>query len=930
MGQCGGARPGPATAGSWTVRGSSTSLFALAALGVLLASHSSITALLETYLYYSQSVYVLVGLLVLPAGRAVFTISSPRASADGALAAKQALGSAQDDGSEAGPAGRDGACGSSGRGASAGGRHGLRGGGRRLILGVRAPRISIQLTPLPRVTFEFEHSSRRGRGREPHAPAAPRWLQHAAAAAPHFDAASAEPLPSPSLRGGCGARQGSPWPAAAPSAGSSAGGCGGSASASASASAAAAAEIEAAGGVVVDGRELCGVVAAPCEATASLGTDDLPADCGAAVAAAVSETHLLQFGAMLGERSCREALARAEAAGPVGSGAGSLYGAPDTDAFFSPWDPVVQESAPGLLYWGWRRPLRRGLFMYMTRSVFLGVTPAELRAFMMDDACRVRWDRSMAALHPAMRSSRGARAPQRETDVLFASVRFPKPLASRSYTYARRAWARACDGGAYIVSRACAPPGGAGPAPRGVGVGDYSSGAVIRAPAPALLGGRAGPAAEVLMIYFEDSHVRAGFANLGIKKGLWPMLQRTDRALRSYLRNGGVVDCDCGGGGDGARDGAPATPRGRGVDADAGTGGGAGGKKGAGGAPASWLRAMAAALRALASAAGAMWEAHARVALLLPRMELRLLRWIVARVPISAPGLGSSLAPRRLAAGPAQQPAAAAPAPAPAPRLARVSSHPLPDCGAAGPRLQVRIAAPAPAAAAAAAPAAAPAAPVSCGGLARVGSHPLTLEDLRGLELPESPDGCDGPTATASLPPLPRRSGAGAGAGAPRPPPPASAAALRRARSLGAAEAAQCGGLLLSEEWPVARYTAAAAMADCGSRYGARASTQQQQQQQQQRPLPAAYAASCPAGSCAGSDASGPAASVGAHSCGSCGARAPAPRRRVKGRMVVRVIQAAGARVAQRLLSSADGAPQQQGQQQQQQQQQEQEQPCGA
>jgi hypothetical protein len=36
------------------------------------------------------------------------------------------------------------------------------------------------------------------------------------------------------------------------------------------------------------------------------------------------------------------------------------------------------------------------------------------------------------------------------------------------------------------------------------------------------------------MVYFEDSHVRASLANLGIKKGLWPLVQRTEKALRVY------------------------------------------------------------------------------------------------------------------------------------------------------------------------------------------------------------------------------------------------------------------------------------------------------------------------------------------------------------------------------------------------------------
>jgi hypothetical protein len=233
----------------------------------------------------------------------------------------------------------------------------------------------------------------------------------------------------------------------------------------------------------------------------------------------------------------------------------------------------------------------------MTRSVFLDATPAELRAFMMDDAYRVVWDNAVNVLRPlavedagsarnsssggsssssssnaaveAMAAATAARisaagdnsssstpsgddsAAQQaagtlphELAFLQAMVHFPKPMASRSYVYARRVWPRPSDGGCYCLSRGCAPPPGAAPLPplpgRAVAVEDYSSGCVIRAPTAALLprGGCADvparPAAEVFMVYFEDAHVRAGLANLGIKKGLWPMVQRTDKALRVY------------------------------------------------------------------------------------------------------------------------------------------------------------------------------------------------------------------------------------------------------------------------------------------------------------------------------------------------------------------------------------------------------------
>lgn len=930
----------PATS-TWYRGNSNSVMVALAALGVLLASHTSLLALLESYMHYSQSMYVLVGLLVLPAGRAVFTISSPRASSAGAKPelTDDPASAAHTTPGTAGNGEHDpsSACSSS----SVGSINSQQGHGhrrRRIIPGVRAPRVSIQLTPLPRVILEFEHGGGRRR-RSSDASRPQRWQAGGHPRQLDADALGELPeaLPSPSLRSalqrqaswggqrGCGEQQ-------AGSAGSYTCGPFG---------AAAAREIEAAGGVVVDGRELCGVIAAPCEATACLGTDDLPADCGPAVAASVSETHLLQFGAMLGEGSCREALARAEAAGPVGSSAASLYGSPDTDGFYGPWEPVVQETAPGLLYWGWRRPLRKGLYMYMTRSVFLGVTPAEMRAFMMDDACRLQWDRSMTALGPALRSLRGVCAPQRETDVLYAAVKFPKPLAQRSYVYARRIWARPSDGGCYVIARGCAPPAGAAAPPRGVAVTDYSSGAVIRAPAAALLGGHAGSASEVLMIYFEDSHVRAGFANLGIKKGLWPMLQRTDRAVRSYLRNGGTVGLDGGAS-------VPATPHcgsaagGAAASCGDAAGGGASGSRWrfSSSTGASWLRAVAQSLRALAAAAGALWEAHARVASLLPRMELRVLRWLLGRVPYysgssssSGPGGGALLRgttgarlpplPPAIAGGRARSAGGRPAQPQPSPRLHRVNSHPLVDDSPSSsalnqqqqqqaaasvrsatpstPRLQVRINTP---------EQQVQRQPSLGSPLVRVGSFPLALDDEFEADddhMPETPQASVNSCSAATAPPGRRATLQRLGS-SPLPPPGPSghrAASAQQPPQL-LRRTCSCGSETqpaLSEDWPVARYVAAAAFetrSAAGSSSGRGGRSHSSAAAAAPRP---AYAASCPAGSYAGSDASGPVSSVGGRSCGRCHARG-STRRRAKGRLVVRLIQTAGARVANRLTSS--------------------------
>eukprot|EP00775_Hariotina_reticulata_P006722 gene6722-6941_t len=293
------------------------------------------------------------------------------------------------------------------------------------------------------------------------------------------------------------------------------------------------------------------------EATGSLGLSSL-LNGREHIDEVVNEAHLLQVGSMLGEASSRAALLTGEAGGPVNHPT-SFYGSADTDAFLSPWEPLITEGSSSVLYWAWRRPLRKGLFMYMTRSVFLEASPAELRAFMNDDAYRVVWDNAMAVLqpladvqqgsgsHPGTRNASieamaaavayranaavgggrpaaGNEVLPHETAVMQAQVQFPKPMASRSYIYTRRVWPRPSDGGCYCLSKSCTFPNPPPLAGRSVGVEDYCSGCVIKTPSLDLLPASfAGSAAEVLMVYFEDSHVRPGLANMGIRKGLWPL-----------------------------------------------------------------------------------------------------------------------------------------------------------------------------------------------------------------------------------------------------------------------------------------------------------------------------------------------------------------------------------------------------------------------
>ncbi|KAJ9510517.1 hypothetical protein QJQ45_015986 [Haematococcus lacustris] len=304
----------------------------------------------------------------------------------------------------------------------------------------------------------------------------------------------------------------------------------------------------------------------------------------------VTSTHLLQFGALLGESSAELALSQSGMSGAVGHSQDSLLGSTDDVAGWEKgWEAVAAEACPrtGLHYWAWRRYLRKGLYVYRTRTVYEGCTPAQLVSFQLDGSYKSVWDDKCAVitvLHPPtqttaadqvnretkplkkpsqpstalcdanlqasctaqqQRDGRGvacaALYSQAELEAaclgrscfLYARSRFPAPMAQREYVYARRVWAKQDDGGAYIVSRATAHPALPAAGCRTVKVQDFVSGQAIRATAS--LCGSSQPASEVVSVYFEDSAVNSGLANLSIRKGLWPMAQKTQAALRLYL-----------------------------------------------------------------------------------------------------------------------------------------------------------------------------------------------------------------------------------------------------------------------------------------------------------------------------------------------------------------------------------------------------------
>lgn len=274
-----------------------------------------------------------------------------------------------------------------------------------------------------------------------------------------------------------------------------------------------------------------------------VGVDD---GASAAVREAVTDEHLLQFAALLGEPEAAEALNRCGLAGPwsedealLGLGEERSTASTNDGAMdFNTWQPLVVESKAGLAYTAHSHHLRRGLHIYRTRAVLEGLTPAEVRAFHLDDAARRVWDENALLIERVQEADVNADTREQTGYPTTASIsclqkfrtKFPRPMASREYHYARRVWPRTVDGGCYAINRRVTFPGEQGRVRGAVEVQEYVSCAAIRATSTP--DGR--PATELVTCYFEDSAVRPSIVRMAVPRSLWGLVQRYEAALREY------------------------------------------------------------------------------------------------------------------------------------------------------------------------------------------------------------------------------------------------------------------------------------------------------------------------------------------------------------------------------------------------------------
>jgi len=199
------------------------------------------------------------------------------------------------------------------------------------------------------------------------------------------------------------------------------------------------------------------------------------------------------------------------------------------------WKRILERSTETMQYSAYEAPLRKGLNVYCTKTIFKGAAAGDFVKFMTDDAYRKKWDCNSAVWQLEGNHGHaqvGGRSKQHSRlDDIFCKVNIPF-FSSRQYFMQRSIWTSANGDGEIICSvrpssELVASTNAPSASNRGaVTVEDYLSFCAARTK---------GSSVEVTWVYFEDTRLPSSLVNQIVKRRMEATVQQTESAMRKHM-----------------------------------------------------------------------------------------------------------------------------------------------------------------------------------------------------------------------------------------------------------------------------------------------------------------------------------------------------------------------------------------------------------
>jgi hypothetical protein len=202
------------------------------------------------------------------------------------------------------------------------------------------------------------------------------------------------------------------------------------------------------------------------------------------------------------------------------------------------WKEILRKETESMQYTAWSMPLRKGLKVYRTKTVFRDATAADFVGFMTDDTFRRQWDVNSTVWDTEPKARRGKYEKKSvRLSNIYCKMKIPPPFTSRQYFLQRSVWqSEDRSEGEIICSIDGAKSGSTGN--NNVTIHDYlslCSAQTLKKNDADDGDSSSSDSVEVTFMYFEDTRLPSTLVNQIVKCRMENTLVKTEQALRMHM-----------------------------------------------------------------------------------------------------------------------------------------------------------------------------------------------------------------------------------------------------------------------------------------------------------------------------------------------------------------------------------------------------------